>query len=149
MNTSPRGSAAANSTATAALLAGSEADRPAVVVFEKRRRLTPELQRQFANDDVRVRSTTRLIDAVRLVEQSARPVLVFDMEADAVGCLQFLGRQTGKVARAPVVCVGTVRTAVLEWPARELGALEFLHEPIAGHVLANLCRRQWGWQAAR
>ena len=114
-----------------------------VIVFERRPRWTPELERQFVGENVRVRACTDLRDALPLVEQPEPPVLVLDLEADTAGCLRLLARLMGAAPLVPIICVASSQSTDLEWAARELGALDFAAGPIPGERLANLCRRQW------
>ena len=121
---------------------------PEIVVHEKRPRWAPELQRQFVGEEVRVRGCRSLADAVPRAADAAPRVVVLDLEAAPAETLHFLGHWGPKARRWPVVVIGSTRTADLEWPARELGALAFLPEEVSGEDLARLCRRQWASTAA-
>jgi hypothetical protein len=125
------------------------------IVFEKKPRWTPELQRQFADDEIRVRACTAVSDIDALlaqtneaieqqagVSQRGQAVLVLDFANSPRDSLQYLGRHLGRGLQCAVVLVASKRTAALEWPARELGALQFVTETISGEMLAQLCRRQ-------
>ena len=119
-----------------------------IFVCEKRPRWTPELQRQFARDDVRVRLFTRFGDLRREAE-AARPVAVLiDFAAGPAECLQLLGRIFGRAGFPPVLVVGSPRTAELEWSLREFGVTEFLDEAAPGAQVARLIRRQQAVVAA-
>ena len=122
---------------------------PGVIVLERRPRWTPELQRQFADEEVRVRSCRRVADMGPMFDGAPQCVLVLDLDAGAADCLQFLGRRIGRVSSSPIIAIGPGRLAGLEWPVRELGVLAFLPGSISGEELADLCRRQWGPTDAR
>lgn len=115
---------------------------PHVIIYEQRPRLTPEMQRQFLDDNLRIHTCTNLRDIPSLVQASSQSLLLLDLDADPAGCLQLLGRYIGEMP-LPIICVGSSASAELEWMVRELGALEFLVGPVSGELLANLCRRQW------
>ena len=128
-----------------------------VIVFEKRPRWAPELQRQFDDDeDVRVRACNSTADLERMQaeteddragdwagEPSGVRVAVLDFDAAPAECLQYLGRRIGRRLDCPSIVIGSPRTAALEWSVRELGAVEFVVDFISGERLASLCRRQW------
>lgn len=127
-----------------------------VIVFEKRPRWAPELQRQFDDEDVRVRACNSTVDLERMqvgtddVYAGARAgapsgvcVGVLDFDAAPAECLQYLGRRIGRRLDCPSIVIGSPRTVALEWSVRELGAVEFVVDAISGERLARLCRRQW------
>lgn len=116
--------------------------QPTVVVFERRPRWAPELQRQFLDEDVHVRACRAVADIPPLLDRSSRNVLLLDLEADPLGCLGFL-RQAARCTEA-VVVVGSQATRKLEWAAREQGAGEFLPESTSGEALSKLCRIRLG-----
>ena len=120
-----------------------------VFVFEKRPRWTPALQRQFLDEEVRVRRFVRIAELRREAIGSARGVVLLELAAGAADCLQFLGRVLGQPGFPPVLVIGSDRTAELEWPIREFGATAFLDESIPRSHLARLIRRQWQFAAAR
>lgn len=115
---------------------------PAVLVFEKRPRWTPELRRQFADENVRVRGCRSTRDVEALLCELPVCVVVFDFDAAPADALQFLGRMMDSPSPAPIVVVGSKHSAGLEWSIRELGAAAFLRECYSGSELAQLCRRQ-------
>lgn len=116
---------------------------PAVLVFEKRPRWAPELRRQFADENVRIRGCRSTGDAAVILRESPLCVVVIDFEAAPADSLQFLGRMMDGLSPAPVVVVGSKQSAELEWSIRELGAAAFLRECYSGSELAQLCRRQF------
>lgn len=114
-----------------------------VIVYERRPRWAPELQRQFAREDVQVRSCRSTADLTAAAESIAGGLIVLDLDASPGDCLQFLGRHTGRSSGEAVIAVGSKHTAELEWPLRELGAVEVLFDSATGENLARVCRRQW------
>ena len=117
---------------------------PEVLVHERRPRWRPELERQFRGEPARVRSCSSLGDLAKAVDAAdPPPLVVLDLDAAPAESLQLLGRWTGRPGRPAVVAITGPRTADLEWPARELGALTVLPESISCDDLANVCRRQW------
>ena len=117
---------------------------PGIIVMERRPRWTPELQRQFVDEDVRVRSCRRTADIERMLGDAPRSILVLDLDAGPAECLQFLGRLIGRACSPPIIAIGPERLAELEWQMRELGVLAFLPGTVSGEELAGLCQRQWG-----
>jgi DNA-binding NtrC family response regulator len=113
------------------------------VVFEERPRWGPELERQFANEDVCVVECRSLSDVAERSADVARGVIVLDIAFQTAECLRFLGRRLGSGAGLPVFIVGSEQTSALEWPVRDLGATAFFAKTIPGHEMAHLCRRQW------
>src|SRR4051794_34618858 len=103
-----------------------------IIVFERKPRYTPELQRQFWGGRVGVRACSSIADVGRLRESNPGAVLLLELEAAPAEILQFLGGNVGRAADGPVFVVGSARMAALEWRVRELGAAEFIIEPIGG-----------------
>ena len=101
------------------------------------------MQRQFVDEEVRVRSCRRAADIEPMLGEAPQSVLVLDLGIGPAECLQFLGRLIGRVSSPPIIMVGPGKMAELEWSMRELGALAFLPDSVSGEELARLCRRQW------
>lgn len=116
---------------------------PKVIVFERRPRWAPELQRQFLGAGVSVRACRSTADMLRSWQAAPGSVLILDLSRAAAECLQFLGKLLGQVPSPTVVVIGSGPTAELEWPIRELGAVAFLSGFVSGETLARVCRRQW------
>lgn len=111
-----------------------------IVVLEKQRRWTPELQRRFDGADCRVRGCVAATDVLQSVRDGANIVVLVLPEAEAI-CLELLGRFLDGTPRPNVVVVGAAGSDGLEWPVRELGAAAFLPETVSGGDLADLCLR--------
>ena len=120
--------------------------RSCIVVFEKEPRWAPELKRQFLGDDVVVRACRSVSDIESKSRNAEETVIVLDLDSEPANCLQFLGQSMGDPARPPVIVIGSTRVLELEWPVRELGAVEFLSDSVLGEDLAKLCRRQLTFQ---
>jgi len=101
------------------------------------------MQRQFVDEEIRVRSCRRAADIEPMLDDAPESVLILDLDAGAAECLQFLGRLIGRVSSLPIIVIGSGRIAELEWPMRELGTLAFRPGFVSGEELARLCRRQW------
>ena len=123
--------------------------KPCIVVFEKEPRWAPELKRQFLGDDVVVRACRSVSDIESKSESAEETVIILDLQAEPANCLQFLGQFMGDPAHPSVIVIGSARVLELEWPVRELGAVEFLSDSVLGEDLAKLCRRQWSRQRGR
>lgn len=115
--------------------------QPGIVVVEPRPRWTPELQRQFLGEDVRVRQCVTFASLRKLASDYA--VVVLDLDHAPAEVLQFLGQQVGRQRRFNAITLASARTAELEWTTRDLGAVDFLVDIPTGERLAYLCRRQW------
>jgi DNA-binding NtrC family response regulator len=115
---------------------------PGIVLFEKRPRWEAVLKRAFAADGVEVRVCRLPAQVPPLLSAMPGSVLVLDLESRPDECLRLIERAAEWVPRVPVVVVGLPALAELEWPARELGALEFLADVPSGEELERLCRRQ-------
>jgi hypothetical protein len=116
---------------------------PIVLVFEKKPRWLPELQRQFRDESVHVGGCFAAGDFKQRLRNGAPNVAVMDVDAAPAECLQLLGHLSGQSRLPPLIAVGSPLTAPLEWSLRELGVLEFATEFRGGAELARLCRRQW------
>ena len=120
-----------------------------IVVFESRPRWEPELQRQFRQESVCVRSCRSWSELSSLVfptavSQPARSPLadlaVIDLAENAVECLQWLSKLTVS-SRAPLITIlCPSESAELEWPLREAGVREVLVGEVSGELVARNCR---------
>lgn len=116
---------------------------PVAIVFEKRPRWVPELQRQFLNEDVKVVACRSIADVEDRSAGVSTGLILLDLAAEVADCVQYLARHAADPNRLPVVVVGSSDEAPLEWAIRELGAAAFFARRIPGHEMADLCRRQW------
>jgi DNA-binding NtrC family response regulator len=119
---------------------------PVVIVFEKRPRWAPELQRQFLNELVRVIACRSVRDVEERLAGVARGAVLLDASAAPAECVQFLKNGLLNPEALPVIVVATAQLAEREWSFRELGAIAFLSGRNSGHAMASLCRRQWRGQ---
>jgi DNA-binding NtrC family response regulator len=114
---------------------------PALFVLENAPRWESELKRRFAGGQWLVRPIRSTSDAVQFSRQSPGSVVVIDFSAGAaegLRLLESLGRQSP--GSLPVV-IASREQAELEWPARELGAVDFVSDTIGGDALAVFCQR--------
>jgi DNA-binding NtrC family response regulator len=114
-----------------------------VIVFEKRPRWAPELQRQFVTEDVRVIACRSVRDVEERAAAVARGMVLLDASPAPADCLQFLKRGLLDPDALPVIIVASKALAEREWLFRELGAIAFFARTISGHEMASLCRKQW------
>ena len=121
---------------------------PAVIVFEKRPRWAPELQRQFLTEDVPVIACRSVRDVEERAASVARGLVLLDASPAPADCLQFLKRGLLDPYVLPVIIVASKALAVREWLFRELGAIAFFSGTISGHEMASLCRKQWALSKA-
>jgi len=116
---------------------------PSAIVLEERPRWAPELERQFAGQDVRIVACRSLRDVEERAAGATVGVILLDLTAQPAECLRFLERRAAQPSALPVIVVGSDETVDLEWPSRELGAIAFFACRVPGDEMANLCRRQW------
>jgi len=118
---------------------------PTVFVFERTAYWTPELQRQFANEMIRVRQCVWGQDLQELVlaafQANVPQVVVWDTTDSAAQCLQFLANKQKRQLEVPVLVFATAEAAELEWVLRDAGATDVFVEIVTGEKLAALCRR--------
>ena len=114
---------------------------PGVLIFEKRPRWEAELKRRLMPEGIRVRAC-RTVAAISLaLAEMPDSVIVLELEAGPAICLQLLGKMMEAHWQAQPVVIGAPTTAELEWPARELGAVDFVFNTVRADELARLCRR--------
>ncbi len=116
---------------------------PTIFVFERRPRWVPELERQFAGEEVRVRGCGRPRVIESRLARTGNGVVLMDVEANPAECLEVLERLMSRTPGQAVLVVATPSYRKLEWPIRELGAVTFLEEPVPGEEMAAHCRRQF------
>ncbi len=116
---------------------------PTILVFERRPRWVPELERQFAAQGVRVRGCGRPRDIEERLTPPGSCVVLMELEAAPAECLEVLERLMTRTPKPAVIAVASPDLRELEWPVREVGATTFLEEPIPGEEMAAHCRRQF------
>ena len=116
---------------------------PTAIVFEKRPRWAPELERQFLGEEARVVACRAVKDVEERSAGVAQGVVVLDASVATADCLQYLRHALSDPQALPVIIVGNRQTESMEWTFRELGAAAFFTKRIPGHEMAALCRRQW------
>lgn len=116
---------------------------PTILIFERRPRWVPELERQFFGQEVRIRGCATLQDLDTRLTFNPRGLCILDFDAAPGECLQFLGRWMVRAPSPKIIVVATRAFRQLEWPVREMGVITFLEEPIPGDEMAAWCRRQF------
>jgi hypothetical protein len=116
---------------------------PTLLVFERRPRWVPELERQFQGREVRVRGSRSVKDLLDRLAASPGGIVIMGLEADPEGCLAALARLMTRSPSPTILVVASPMYHDLEWPVRELGATAFWEEPIPGDEMAEWCRRQF------
>ena len=116
---------------------------PTLLIFERRPRWVPELERQFLGQDVRVRGCRSVKDVLKHCTPLANCVVILDLAAQPEDCLKTLERLMARSPSPTILVVASAMDRELEWPVRELGATAFLEEPIPGDEMAEWCRRQF------
>ena len=117
-----------------------------VIVFEKSPRWAPELERQFEGEETRVRACRSTADlrALRTKAEGELPsgptAVVLDLDSDPAACLQYLGFRMEHDDDNPVLVMASESVADLEWPLRELGAVDVIVGHVSGDRLARSCR---------
>ena len=112
-----------------------------IAIFERTLRWTPELQRQFLEEDFQVQGVANLTDELLVQNQNRIKVIVIVLAEAETQCLQFLGRMAGRQNSPAVIVVGTSQTQELEWTARELGVSHFVSEKFSSEEMADICRK--------
>lgn len=115
----------------------------AIIVFEKRARWRPELQRELLQYSIPIRVCGSLIELRRILEQDhsaqRRTLVVLDLASGLSAVLQFLAETQSIVQSISTIILGHTAHAVLEPTLRELGASAFHRLPVRGHQLAAEC----------
>lgn len=115
---------------------------PGILVYEKRPRWEAELKRSLVGRGWQIRGCRTTGSALSLLTTMPHGVLVTDLAAGPAECLHLLEQVLRRRLPAAAIVISPAIDADLEWPARELGALDFLRETEASRALAPLCQRQ-------
>ncbi|MGE5192089.1 MAG: hypothetical protein ACM3U2_06260 [Deltaproteobacteria bacterium] len=116
---------------------------PAVLVLERSPRWESELKRRISGPQLLVRPCRSAADVLRLCRQMPSSVVVIDLAAGPADGLRLLEALDRLCAGIVTLVIATRALAELEWPARELGAADFVADTIGGAALARLCRRMF------
>lgn len=115
---------------------------PAIFIFEKSPRWEAEVKRRLADCQVLVRPCRSAADVLALCRQAPGSVAVVDLAAGVAEGLRLVEALAGlRLGISPVV-IGSRATDELEWPARDLGATDYVTDCIGGDSLAEICRRK-------
>ena len=88
---------------------------PTLLVFERRPRWVPELERQFQNQNVQVRGCRSLKDVLNRFATSPEAIVILDLEADCEGCLRGLARLMDR-SPSPTIRENETRSRRTEQP---------------------------------
>lgn len=115
---------------------------PTIIVFEKRPRWTPELQRRFHSDAVNIRGCDSVLAAPDLAAGEGVACVLLSLENAEGDCLQLVARIASRQPEVSLIALGEEQDGGLEWSFRELGATEFLTGIYTAADVARICRRQ-------
>ena len=121
---------------------------PAILVFEKSPCWEAELKRRLASPLVLVRPCRSAQDVLALCRQVPGSVAVVDFAAGIADGLRLVEALIALRLRISPVVIASRETEELEWPARDLGAVNFVNDRIGGDKLADICRRMLNQFAA-
>ncbi|MCA9072825.1 MAG: hypothetical protein KDA84_28070 [Planctomycetaceae bacterium] len=116
---------------------------PTILIFERRPRWVPELERQFLGQEFRIRGCATLQDLETRLTFNPGGLCLVELDAAPGEGLLFLGRLMARARSPKIIVVATQTFHELEWVIRELGVITFLEEPIPGDDMAAWCRRQF------
>lgn len=122
---------------------------PSVVVFEREPYWEPELRRQFASGDVRVRACRSIRDLDLAVLHEGHSVAVVNLGDNTADLLRWMSRQLVDGRAIPIIVVGGLEQQSLEWYVKEAGAVAYVSEFFGGTAMARLCRKQWSSEGLR
>lgn len=116
-----------------------------ILIFEKRARWRPSLQRELAETPIAIRAFGSLKElqaaAGECQTQRVRCVAVLDLNSALSSVLQFLAATQAQLPDFASVVIGSGAHAVLEPTLRELGATSFHQLPVRRDRLAIECRK--------
>ena len=123
----------------------AESHDNAIAVFEIRPYWGPELKRQFVNYDLVVLECRSVIDLNPILDRFDCSLVVLDLDAALVDCLQWLDALAIKHStQHSIIGIGSSDCFELEWILRDAGIVALVPNTIAGDDVARLCRRQFG-----
>ena len=112
-----------------------------VIVHESGRRWVEHVRARLHGQPVRVSHTATSQDCVTQVSGEGPAVLVAELGPRPAATLELVDRAVTVKSDLTVVVVARADQESLELPARELGAIEFLLEPITPRQVAELVAR--------
>lgn len=113
-----------------------------IVVLEPKPAWTPELQRQFHGQNIRVQQHTTAAEVLQNIGNGSVTVVVLPFDQQEATCMQLLPALFDCQPVVSSIVIGSPRTKELEGPVKELGATLFLPDRPTGTQLAQSCRRQ-------
>lgn len=115
---------------------------PGILVYERRPRWEAALKRQQSPQYVFIRGCRTPASIREQLTERPGSVLVLDLDAGPADCLRLAGAVTVNRLQASPIMIAATTMSELEWPARELGVIDFLPDTIRSDQLFRLCLRQ-------
>jgi DNA-binding response OmpR family regulator len=112
-----------------------------VIVHESGRRWVEHVRARLHGRAVRVLHTATDADCLKQTAGEGAAVLIAELGARPVTTLELIDRAVGQNSDLAVVAVAAADQSSLDLAAREMGAMEFVVEPIAPRELADLVER--------
>lgn len=112
-----------------------------ILVVEQQRWHAPQLEREFAADDVHVRLLPQRNRVLNAVEESVPRIVILHIEDRFADALQLMDRLRRLPANLHTLAIFPPAARSLEWMLRELTATEVVFEPVPYGKLAAACRR--------
>lgn len=116
-------------------------DRNSLVIFERGRRWIDSVRARFAGADVRVRHVALAADCRDAVAAGRRSVVIIELGTRVIESLALVADARRIDSSAVVVVLAASSQGEFELPARELGAIAFVVEPITPREFAELVAR--------
>jgi FixJ family two-component response regulator len=122
-----------------------------LIIHELGRRWIDALRSHTMRLRIQVRHSAGVQDTLRIARAARRGTLVVELGQDPLASLDLLERVAGLSLEIATLVVARSDQDYLEVPAREMGAIAFLKEPLTGSELArivsSIVRLQLNWCA--
>ena len=109
-----------------------------LVVHENGRRWIGHVRARMRSLPVQVRHSTSTQDCLELIQGQRRTLLLVELGERPLAELKLLERVRGLDPEATVLVVSRPVAVPVEMLSRELGAVEFIREPVAPNEVADL-----------
>ncbi len=106
-----------------------------ILILEREPYWTPELQRQFYGESIRIRGCRKWSE----LADDIHALVIVNFDEFASECLTGLPRRTH--GAGPLIVIGSSASAELEFVLRDAGASAFFPKLPTGEELARCCRR--------
>ena len=115
-----------------------------ILVVEKQRWHAPQLERDFANEELHVRLLPEFHRLPAVIEESSPCVLVLHLQDRFAEALQMIDRLRRDHGNVQTLVVVPAAAGSLEWMLRELSVTDVVWEPVPFGKLAATIRRMLG-----